>query len=140
LILNVAYHLCFKLLWQVLVEDWTRHLVSLHLYLAILYTKKSWLWFLSFHPWIHTGGAWRGVRGIKVYPPSKFFAKLINKNAIKHQKSVPSPPKKCSQPLYTLHPKIWQKPHGPFPWIFKPCASMVTGSALPSTLLNKDCF
>jgi hypothetical protein len=42
------------------------------------------------------GGEWgvRGVRGrggIKVYPPSKFFAKLVNKNAIKHQKGVPSP-------------------------------------------------
>jgi hypothetical protein len=33
-----------------------------------------------------------GVRGgIKVYPPSKIFAKLVNKNAIKHQKVVPSP-------------------------------------------------
>jgi hypothetical protein len=33
-----------------------------------------------------------GVRGgIKVYPPSKIFAKLVNKNAIKHQKGVPSP-------------------------------------------------
>jgi hypothetical protein len=29
--------------------------------------------------------------GIKVYPPSKIFAKLVNKNAIKHQKVVPSP-------------------------------------------------
>jgi hypothetical protein len=28
--------------------------------------------------------------GIKVYPPSKIFAKLVNKNAIKHQKVVPS--------------------------------------------------
>jgi hypothetical protein len=27
----------------------------------------------------------RGERGIKMYPPSKFFAKLVNKNAIKHQ-------------------------------------------------------
>jgi hypothetical protein len=26
-----------------------------------------------------------------VYPPSKIFAKLVNKNAIKHQKVVPSP-------------------------------------------------
>jgi hypothetical protein len=34
----------------------------------------------------------RGGRGgIKVYPPSKIFAKLVNKNAIKHQKGVPSP-------------------------------------------------
>ncbi len=29
--------------------------------------------------------------GIKVYPTSKFFAKLVNKNAIKQQKGVPSP-------------------------------------------------
>jgi hypothetical protein len=33
----------------------------------------------------------RGERGIKVYPPSKMFARLVNKNAIKHQKGVPSP-------------------------------------------------
>jgi hypothetical protein len=31
------------------------------------------------------------VRGIKVYPPSEMFAKLVNKNEIKHQKDVPSP-------------------------------------------------
>jgi hypothetical protein len=37
---------------------------------------------------MHTEG--RGG-GIKVYPPSKIFAKLVNKNAIKHQKGVPSP-------------------------------------------------
>jgi hypothetical protein len=31
-----------------------------------------------------------GVRGgIKVYPPSKIFAELVNKNAIKHRKGVP---------------------------------------------------
>ncbi len=36
----------------------------------------------------HRGGGWGGI---KVYPPSKFFAKLVNKNAIKHQKGVPSP-------------------------------------------------
>jgi len=28
-----------------------------------------------------------------VYPPSKIFAKLVNKNAIKHPKGVPSLPK-----------------------------------------------
>jgi hypothetical protein len=33
----------------------------------------------------HRGG------GIKVYPSSKIFAKLVNKNAIKHQKVAPSP-------------------------------------------------
>ncbi len=32
-----------------------------------------------------------GEGRIKVYPPSKIFAKLVNKNAIKHQKVVPSP-------------------------------------------------
>jgi hypothetical protein len=37
------------------------------------------------------GGGVRGERGIKVYPPSKFLAKLVNKNAIKHQKGVPYP-------------------------------------------------
>ncbi len=31
-----------------------------------------------------------GRRGIKVYPTSKFFAKLVNKNAIKYQKGVSS--------------------------------------------------
>jgi hypothetical protein len=36
---------------------------------------------------MHTGGG----GGRKVYPPSKIFAKLVNKNAIKHQKGVPSP-------------------------------------------------
>jgi hypothetical protein len=74
---------------------------------------------------IHTrgGGGWGGI---KVYPPSKSFAKLVNKTAIKHRKGVPSPQnQKCSQHLYTLPPKIWQKPHGPSPWIFKPCASMI---------------
>jgi len=35
---------------------------------------------------MNTGG--RG--GIKVYLPSKIFAKLVNENAIKHQKGVPS--------------------------------------------------
>jgi hypothetical protein len=53
-----------------------------------------------------------------VYPSSKMFAKLVNKNAIKHQKGVPSH-KIFSQPLYTLPPKIWQKPHGPSPLDFQ---------------------
>ncbi len=40
----------------------------------------------------HRGGGGGGGReGIKVYPHSKFFAKLVNKNAIKHQKGVTSP-------------------------------------------------
>jgi hypothetical protein len=41
---------------------------------------------------------------------------LLTLTPIKHQK--------FSQPLYTLPPKKWQKPHGPSPWFFKPCASM----------------
>ncbi len=57
---------------------------------------------------MHTGGV-RGERGggLKVYPPSKFFAKLVNKNAIKHQKGVPSPknfhnPYKVAKTSWTL--------------------------------------
>ena len=34
-----------------------------------------------------TQGGWGGI---KVYPPSEIIAKLVNKNAIKHQKGVPS--------------------------------------------------
>jgi len=64
-----------------------------------------------------------GVGGeIIVYPPFKIFAILANKSAIKHPNGEPAP-QKISQPLYTLPPKICQKPHGPSPWIFKPCAS-----------------
>ncbi len=46
--------------------------------------------FFVWHTYTHrcTQGGWGG--GIKVYPPSKIFAKLVNKNAIKHQKGVPS--------------------------------------------------
>ncbi len=47
---------------------------------------------------MHTGGL-GGWRGIKVYPPSKIFKKLVNKNAIKHQKVVPSP-KNFTTPIY----------------------------------------
>jgi hypothetical protein len=39
---------------------------------------------------MHTGGGEGGRGGIKVYPPSKIFAKLVSGNAIKHQKVVPS--------------------------------------------------
>jgi hypothetical protein len=35
-----------------------------------------------------------------VYSPSKIFAKLVNKNAIKQQKVVPSPPKIFTTPIY----------------------------------------
>jgi hypothetical protein len=59
-----------------------------------------------------------------VYPPLKIFAKLVNKNAIKPQKGVPSL-KNFHNPLYTLPPKIWQKPHRPSPWIFQLCATML---------------
>jgi len=50
------------------------------------------------------------LRGIKGFPTSKFFVKLVNKNEIKHQKVVPYPPD-FLQPLYIIPPKIWQKPH-----------------------------
>jgi hypothetical protein len=59
-----------------------------------------------------------------MYPPSKIFAKLVNKNAIIHQKGVPSPKKFHNPYLGTLPHKIWQKSHGPSLRIFKPCASM----------------
>jgi hypothetical protein len=36
---------------------------------------------------MHRGG--EGERGIKVYPPSKFFAKPVNKNAIKQDYHPP---------------------------------------------------
>ncbi len=39
---------------------------------------------------MHTGGG-GGWGGIKVYPPSKIFVQLVIKNAIKHQKGLPSP-------------------------------------------------
>ncbi len=66
-----------------------------------------------------------GVGGIKVYPPSEIFAKLVNKNAIKTPKRYTLPPK-FSQPLYTLPSTKGPKPYGPSPWIFKPCASMIS--------------
>jgi hypothetical protein len=46
-----------------------------------------------------------GEGGIKVYPPSKIFAKLVNKNAIKHQKGVPSP-KNFHNPYIPSLPKF----------------------------------
>jgi hypothetical protein len=56
-----------------------------------------------------------GVEGIKVYPPSKIFAKLVNKNAIKHQKCDPSP-KIFTTPIYPHSPKVaktsWTLPSG----------------------------
>jgi hypothetical protein len=38
--------------------------------------------------------------GGKVDPPSKIFTKLVNKNNIKPQKCVPSPPKKSFKNTY----------------------------------------
>jgi hypothetical protein len=52
---------------------------------------------------MHTGGGVRG--GIKVYPPSKILAKLVNKNAIKHQKGVPSQ-KNCQNHYKPSLPKF----------------------------------
>jgi hypothetical protein len=47
----------------------------------------------------------RGERGIKVYPPSKIFAILVKKNAIKHQKGVPST-KNFHSPYIPFLPKL----------------------------------
>jgi hypothetical protein len=49
-------------------------------------------------------------RRIKNVPPFIMFTKLVDKNAIKPEKGVPSP--KFSQ---TLPLKIWRKLHGPPP-------------------------
>jgi hypothetical protein len=46
-----------------------------------------------------------GEGGIKVYPPPKFFAKLVDKNAIKQQKGVPFP-KKFYNPCIPSLPKF----------------------------------
>jgi hypothetical protein len=70
----------------------------------------------------HRGGGGEG--GIKVYPPSKIFAKLVNKNAIKHQKVVPFP-QNFHNPYIPSLPKFGKKLPDPPPWIFKPCASML---------------
>jgi hypothetical protein len=51
--------------------------------------------------------AHKGVRGIKVDPPSKMFTKLVNKNAIKPKRGVPSP-KKFAQP-HIPSPQIFGK-------------------------------
>jgi hypothetical protein len=65
---------------------------------------------------MHTGGVRGGVRGgeggIKVYPPSKIFAKLVNKNAIKHQKGVPSQ-KNFHNPYIPSLPKFGKNLHDP---------------------------
>jgi hypothetical protein len=53
-----------------------------------------------------------GVRvGIKVYPPSKIFGKLVNKNTIKHQKGVPSP-------------QNFHNPHFQTVWIYVHCTTV----------------
>jgi hypothetical protein len=71
----------------------------------------------------HRGkGGGRG--GIKVYPPSKIFAKLVNKNAIKHQKGAPSP-KNFHNPYIPSVPKFGKNHMDPPSGFFKPCASMV---------------
>jgi hypothetical protein len=53
-----------------------------------------------------------GVRGIKVYPRSKIFAKLVNKNTIKPQKGVPHP-KNFHNPLIPSLPKFGANLMGP---------------------------
>jgi hypothetical protein len=62
---------------------------------------------------MHTGGG-GGEGGIKVYPPSKMFSKLVNKNAIKHQKGVPSP-KNFHNPYIPSLPKFGKKLTDPPP-------------------------
>jgi hypothetical protein len=61
---------------------------------------------------MHTGGV-RGVRG-----GDKFFAKLVNKNAIKHQKGVPSP-KNFHNPYILSLPKFVKNLLDPPPRISK---------------------
>ena len=63
---------------------------------------------------MHTGSGVGGWGGIKVYPSSKIFTKLVNKNAIKPEKGVPYP-HKFGRNLTS----------GPSQWIFKPFASML---------------
>jgi hypothetical protein len=41
-----------------------------------------------------------GERGIKVYPPSNIFAKLVNKTAINTKKLYPPPKKNFTTPIY----------------------------------------
>ena len=53
----------------------------------------------------HGGGGGR----LKVFPPSKFFSKLVNKNAIKHQKGVPST-KNVHNPSQNLAKALWNNP------------------------------
>jgi hypothetical protein len=52
----------------------------------------------------------RRVRGIKVYHTSDIFAKLVNKNAIKHQKGALSLPK-FGKNLTDLPPRISFRVH-----------------------------
>ncbi len=61
-------------------------------------TSQSWVCCLNhyttstclhlIHRCTQGGGGWGGI---KVSPPSKCFAKLLNKNVIKHRKGAPSP-------------------------------------------------
>ncbi len=74
---------------------WEDELIKVNksLLLRGLASKQFEKFILSSIVWVHrcTQGRGRGEGVIKVYPPSKMFAKLVNKNAIKHQKGVPSP-------------------------------------------------
>jgi hypothetical protein len=72
----------------------------------------------------HRVGGEGGRGGMKVYPPSEIFAKLVNKNAIKHQKGVPSP-QNFHNPYIPSLPKSGKNLMDPPPGFFKPCASMV---------------
>ena len=58
---------------------------------------------------------------IHVHREVGIAVKLVHKNATKPKK-VHLPKKNFT--LNALPLEIWQKPPGPSPWIFKPCASM----------------
>ncbi len=74
--------------------------------LFITNVQKYWIFKNLLLFWLKSIDAHRGGwGGIKVYPPSKIFAKLVNKNAIKHQKGVPSP-KNFHNPYIPSLPKF----------------------------------
>ncbi len=77
---------------------WTNKVYLSQWWPAHIFWAKFWhVWDKGWPPLLgtfidaHREGGWGGRGGIKVYPPFKIFAKLVNKTAIKHQKGVPSP-------------------------------------------------
>jgi hypothetical protein len=82
------------------------------------------------NPHAHTRWGWgRGgieeVRGDKSGPHSKIFTELLNKNAIKPGKGVPSLPK-FLQPLCTLPPENLAKTSWTLPPDFQTVCMIVT--------------